>query len=82
MLVLIPLRRRQMWAWWACWALMIATVGYSLTIARHDPTILARSLIAIAPVPLLLVLCAPAVLRNPASPPREGPRPSTGLTPR
>jgi hypothetical protein len=58
---LIPLRRRQPWAWWICWAVMIANVGYTLTLARHDSTILARSLIADIAVPLLLIACAPAV---------------------
>jgi hypothetical protein len=57
-LVLIPLRRRQAWAWWACWAIMIANLGYTFTIGLHDSTMMARSLIA---VPVLLLLCAPAV---------------------
>lgn len=38
--VLVPLRRRQRWAWWACWSLMIAEVGYLVTIAEHDPAAL------------------------------------------
>ncbi|MBO0881465.1 MAG: hypothetical protein J2P17_14185 [Mycobacterium sp.] len=62
-LVLIPLRRRQAWAWWTCWAIMIANLGYTVTIARHDSTILTRSLIADIAVPVLLLLCAPAVFR-------------------
>jgi hypothetical protein len=61
-LVLIPLRRRQPWAWWACWAIMIANLGYTFTIARHDSTIMSRSLIADIAVPILLLVCAPAVL--------------------
>jgi hypothetical protein len=69
-IVLIPLRRRQRWAWWACWAVMIANVGYSATIGRHDATILARSLIGVIAVPVLLVVCAPAVFgRKPATGP-------------
>jgi hypothetical protein len=59
--VLIPLRRRQPWAWWTCWAVMIANLGYTFTIAHHDSTILSRSLIADIAVPILLVLSAPAV---------------------
>jgi hypothetical protein len=59
--VLIPLRRRQQWAWWACWAIMIANVGYMATIGAHDSTILTRSLIAVIAVPVLLAACAPAV---------------------
>ncbi|GIH19586.1 hypothetical protein [Rugosimonospora africana] len=63
-LVLIPLRRGQRWAWWACWAVMIADLGYTFTIARHDSTILVRSLIAVIAVPLLLAISAPAVFRR------------------
>jgi hypothetical protein len=43
---------------------MIADVGYSVTFGRHDPTILARSLIAVIAVPVFLGLCAPLVLRH------------------
>jgi hypothetical protein len=41
---------------------MIANLGYTFTIARHDSTIMSRSLIADIAVPILLLLCAPAVL--------------------
>jgi hypothetical protein len=68
-LVLIPLRRRQAWAWWACWAVMIANLGYTFTIGRHDPTTLARSLIADIAVPVLLSLCVPAVFGRGATSP-------------
>jgi len=64
-LVLIPLRRRQTWAWWTCWAIMIANLGYTFTIAHHDSTILTRSLIADIAVPVLLLLCTPAVFARP-----------------
>jgi len=67
-LVLIPLRR-QPWAWWTCWAIMIANLGYTFTIARHDSTILTRSLIADIAVPVFLLLCAPAVFTKPGTAP-------------
>jgi hypothetical protein len=63
-IVLVPLRRRQPWAWWACWAVMTANLGYTFTLARHDSTILGRSLIADIAVPALLLLCAPAVFHR------------------
>lgn len=67
-IVLIPLRRRQVWAWWACWAVMVANIGYMATIGAHDSTILERSLIAVIAVPVLLAACAPAVFaRRPPS---------------
>lgn len=57
-IVLIPLRRRRRWAWWACWAIMIANLGYSLTFGRHDPQILWRSLGVDIAVPVLLLATA------------------------
>jgi hypothetical protein len=66
-MVLIPLRRKQRWAWWTCWAIMVANFGYTRTIARHDPTTMSRSLIADIAVPVLLLLCAPAVFARQAA---------------
>jgi hypothetical protein len=41
-----------------------ADLGYTFTSARHDPAILARSLIAVIAVPVLLLVAAPAMLRG------------------
>ena len=60
-IVAIPLRRGERWAWWSCWAVMLANVTYSLTFGAHDRTILTRSLIADIGLPLLLLLQIPAV---------------------
>ena len=60
-LVLIPLRRRQPWAWWACWAVMIANLGYTFTLAADDSTLKGRSIVVDVAVPVLLLLCAPAI---------------------
>lgn len=59
-IVAIPFRRRQRWAWWACWAVTLANITYSLTFGRHDSTILYRSLIADIALPLLLLMHIPA----------------------
>lgn len=59
-IVAIPFRRRERWAWWACWAVLLANVTYALTFGRHDATILYRSLIAIIALPLLLLAHTPA----------------------
>lgn len=56
----IPFRRRARWAWWACWAVMLANITYTLTFGRHDPTILSRSLIADIALPILLLIHVPA----------------------
>jgi hypothetical protein len=41
----IQFRARQRWAWWTCWALLIAYLGYTLTFGANDPAIVPRSLI-------------------------------------
>jgi len=58
--VAIPFRRGMRWAWWACWAPLIATIGYSLTFGRSDPTLLTRSLIPDIALPILLLVHIPA----------------------
>jgi hypothetical protein len=60
----IPFRARQRWAWWACWALLIAYLGYALTFGVHDSAILPRSLIAAIGLPCLLIASAPAFFRR------------------
>lgn len=72
--VLIPLRDRRLWAWWTCWAVMIANIGYTATFGRHDSTILARSLVADIAVPVFLLLCA----RRHSPPPRTVGEPGFG----
>jgi len=70
-IVAIPLRRRALWAWWSCWAVMLANITYSLTFGAHDPTILTRSLVADIAVPVLLLALAPFVFG------RRSPSPAT-----
>jgi hypothetical protein len=62
-IVVVPFRRRQTWAWWACWAVMIANIGYAVTIAHYDPTLLRRSLIGVITLPLVLAMFAPSFWR-------------------
>lgn len=62
-IVAIPFRHRARWAWWACWAVMLANITYSLTFGRHDTTTLYRSLVADIALPLLL-LHIPAFFMN------------------
>lgn len=59
-LVAILFRRRQRWAWWAAWAVMIANLGYTLTFGAHDHVIFTRSLIADIALPVLLLAHIPA----------------------
>ncbi len=56
----IPFRKRMRWAWWACWAVMLANITYSLTFGRHDTTTLYRSLVADILLPILLLVHIPA----------------------
>ncbi len=64
LIVAIPFRGRERWAWWACWVPMLANVTYSLTFGRHDATLLARSLIADIALPVLLLIQIPAFFRR------------------
>jgi hypothetical protein len=63
-IVAIPLRAGQRWAWWACWAVLIAYLGYTLTFGVHDHVILARSLIGVIALPVLLAAQLPAIARR------------------
>ena len=60
-IVLFALRRGQRWAWFACWAVLVGSIGYSATFGTHDSTILGRSLVADIGIPVLLALAAPSV---------------------
>jgi hypothetical protein len=62
----IPYRRRQRWAWFACWTPTIANVGYALTFGAHDTTILYRSLIALIGLPILLLAEIPTFFSRPS----------------
>jgi hypothetical protein len=64
-LLAIPFRRRQRWAWWAAWLPMIANLGYTLTFGAHDHAILGRSLIADIALPALLLAHVPAFFPRP-----------------
>jgi hypothetical protein len=63
----IPFRRRARWAWWACWAVLLANIAYTLTFGAHDPTIFTRSLIALIALPVLLLIHAPAFFNKSAA---------------
>lgn len=71
-IVIIPFRRRARWAWWACWAVLLANITYTLTFGAHDSTIFTRSLIGLIGIPALLLIHAPAFFgkaaRQPALP--------------
>ncbi len=63
--VLIPFRRHERWAWTACWAALIASVGYSLTFGTHDATVMRYSLVTDIGIPVLLLLAAPSFFARP-----------------
>jgi hypothetical protein len=67
LIVAIPLRAGQRWAWWACWTVLIAYLGYTFTFGVHDSTILARSLIGVIALPVLLLAQIPGLARRRAS---------------
>jgi hypothetical protein len=66
-IVAVPLRAGQRWAWRACWAVLIAYLGYTFTFGVHDTTILARSLIGVIALPILLLAQLAALTRRDAN---------------
>lgn len=61
----IPFRQRQRWAWWAAWLPMLANLGYTLTFGAHDHAILARSLVTDIALPVLLLAFIPVFFSRP-----------------
>lgn len=74
-IVLVPFRRRERWAWWSLWLLLIADLGYTTTFGVHDPPIFTRSLIAAGALPVLLLAHIPAFFA------RHPPATTTSSTP-
>jgi hypothetical protein len=60
LILVFPFRKRERWAWFACWVPVIANLAYTLTFGAHDTTIFARSLIGLIALPVLLLICIPA----------------------
>jgi hypothetical protein len=56
LILVFPFRARARWAWWACWVVEIANIGYTLTFGAHDPAIFTRSLIGLIALPILLLV--------------------------
>src|SRR5690349_15815732 len=52
-IVAIPLRQGRWWAWWLCWVVLAADIGYTLTFGSHDATVFSRALIADIALPVL-----------------------------
>jgi hypothetical protein len=67
-LVLIPFRRYEMWAWWTCWIPLIGYVGYTLTFAHFAPTTLGYSLVPDVALPVLLLVQLPRFAKRPGTP--------------
>lgn len=67
---------RRWWAWLACWALRIASLGYPLSFGAQDHTSLARVLIGVIALPVLLLSALAGFLF-----PETGHRPRTRAEP-
>jgi hypothetical protein len=59
LILAIPFRQGARWAWWACWAVLLANLTYTITFGAHDSTILIESLALDVLVPLLLLVQIP-----------------------
>jgi hypothetical protein len=66
--VVIPLRRKARWAWWACWVFMISAVGYVATFGAEDPAIFWRALAVTVMTPIALLAFAPHLFGHRPSP--------------
>jgi hypothetical protein len=58
-IVVIPFRRGERWAWWVSWTLLLADLVYTFTFGRYDSTILQRSLVVDILLPILLLVQIP-----------------------
>ncbi|HKT02806.1 MAG TPA: hypothetical protein VJT31_25015 [Rugosimonospora sp.] len=67
-LLAVPFRRRNRWAWYACWTPTIANLGYALTFGAHDPAVGYRALVALIALPVLLLMHVPAFFARPGQP--------------
>ncbi len=63
-IVAIPFRRGERWAWFACWVVLIADLGYTFTLGRYDAALLRNSLVADLALPILLLMQAPRFFRK------------------
>lgn len=59
LILAIPFRHGARWAWWACWAVLLSNLTYTLTFGAHDTTILIESLALDILIPLLLLAHIP-----------------------
>ena len=59
LILAIPFRRGARWAWWACWAVLLANLTYTFTFGTHDSTILLESIAFDVLIPVLLLVNIP-----------------------
>jgi hypothetical protein len=73
-IVAVPFRRGQRWAWWAAWIVMIADLGYTFTFGIHDHVILVRSLAVDVMLTVLLLAHVPVFFGHGRTDQQAGPR--------
>ena len=61
LILAIPFRQGARWAWWACWAVLLANLTYTFTFGTHDSTILLESVAFDVLIPVLLLVHIPRV---------------------
>jgi len=49
-------------AWWLCWIVLAADLGYTLTFGSYDATVFSRALVAGIALPVLLLAQLPGLL--------------------
>lgn len=61
-IVAIPLRRGQWWAWWLAWVVLVADLGYTFTFGAHDTTVFSRALTTVLSRALIADIALPVLL--------------------
>jgi hypothetical protein len=78
--VAIPLRRGERWAWWCCWVLDLALAAFAALFGVHNPADLATAIVAGLLVAVALIALLPAGRAGQAAAPAEPPSPIDRIT--
>lgn len=76
----IPLRRGERWAWWCCWAIVLAFAAFGTLFGAHNSANLGAAITAGLLVALALLALLPTGKAAEAAAPAESPRPIDPVT--
>lgn len=76
----IPLRRGERWAWWCCWALVLAFAAFATLFGVHNSADLWAAIVAGLLVALALIALLPTRKASEAAAPAQPPSPTERVT--